>query len=83
MNKLDFISDLLLKHSVDILAVSETWLLPAVASSFIDIADFSTVRGDTGGTTCKPGLLLYLQKDISFLVFEVRIPNAVTVHLID
>ena len=84
-NKVDFISDLLLKQSIDILAVSETWLLPAVASSFIDVANFSSVRGDTDGTARKHGTMMYryLRKDIVVLVFEVHIHNVVIVHLID
>ena len=82
-NKVDFIADLLLKQSIHVLAVSETWLLPAVASSFVDIADYSVVRGDTNGAARKHGSLLYMHNNIAFLVFEVHIPNVVAVHLID
>lgn len=80
---MDFISDLLLKNKIDLLAVSETWLLPSVPSSFVDVADYCVVRGDSDSTVRKHGSLLYLHEDFVFLSIEVDIPNVAAVHLVN
>lgn len=58
-NLVYFISDLLMKRSNNVLAISETWLLPTVALSFIDIANYSSVWGDTDiAARCHRSLLV-------------------------
>lgn len=54
-----------------------------MVATAINIANYSSGRGNTDSAACEHGSLLYLQKDIVFWVFEVHIPNAVVMHLID
>jgi hypothetical protein len=68
---------------LDILAVTETWLVPVVASSFVGVPGYAVVRGDTESGIRKHGACLYVAERLKFLEVNVDCPNACAVHLLD
>jgi len=83
MNKLDLLSTLVAESNVHVLAVSETWLLPCVPSSFVALPGFSVIRGDTGGGVRKHGACLYISDRLRSVQVESELPNVVAAHLYD
>ena len=46
-NKINLISIFLFEQTLHIFGVAETWLLPSITDSFVDIFEYSIVRKDT------------------------------------
>ena len=40
--------------------VAETWFLPSITDSFVDISDYSIVRKDTSSQVDKHGICIYI-----------------------
>jgi hypothetical protein len=72
-----------MNNKLDILAISETWLIPSIPSSFVAICNYNLIRGDTSSNVRKHGALLYIHKDIKFLNFDTPLPNVVAVQLVE
>ena len=80
---MDHVIDLINYYKLDIFAVSETWLLPSILSSFVSFPNFSVIRGDSDGTAFKHGVLIYVRKTINIEEVSVGIPNVAVIHMID
>ena len=63
------------EFSVDILCISETWLIPAIGDSFVDISGYKIVRTDTTGSTMKHGVCIYVKNCISFYSVVSSVAN--------
>ena len=67
-------------HKIDILAITETWLLPDVADATVFIPGFHSIaRTDTTGVSPKHGVGIFVNKDIPFVSIDCTCPN---VHII-
>ena len=82
-NKISIVSEFMYEYELNIFAVAETWLLPSVKDSFVDISDYIIVRKDTESIYAKHGVCLYIRKDIHFEHHNVDIANVVCVHLVN
>jgi hypothetical protein len=77
----DLVSDFILEQSLDMLVITETWLLPSVASSFVRLHGFSIVRGDTGGESRKHGVCIYIKESVRYEEVALHKPNVAAVFL--
>ena len=70
MNKLSYkislVSTFLFEQTLHIFEVAETWLLPSITVSFVDIFDCSIVRKDTNCQVVKHRVCTYIRRDIDF-----------------
>ena len=83
MNKVNYVSHLIDRESLDLVAVSETWLTGAVSSSFVSIPEFDVVRGDVRGDVRKHGVCIYVSKKLKYVPLNVDIPNVTCIQLVD
>ncbi len=60
-NKLNFNPDLIITSNLDILAITETWLLSTMPDSFVNIDQFTVIRNDVEGSVCKHSVCIYIQ----------------------
>ena len=72
MNKLDHVNELVHKHSLDILTLSETWLVPNIMDSEITIPGYLLVRKDRHRLTksCGGGVIIFVRDGIPFVVIS-------------
>lgn len=82
INKLHIITDFLSDYNIDIFGVCETWLMPDITDSLINISNFSVVRTDTTSQTRKHGVCFYVKNNISYVKLEVSCENVCAIHLI-
>jgi hypothetical protein len=82
-NKLDYILDVAQQHSLDIFGVTESWLLPSVRDSFVEIAGYRIVRTDAFGEIRKHGVCFYVKSGLVFVSVDVEVPNVHVVNLVD
>ena len=82
LNKVNFVFAFVKEHKLDVIAVSESWLVQSV-SSFVALENYFTVRGDVVGLTHKHGMSLYAKEKIQFVKVTAGCPNAAVVCLID
>lgn len=80
-NKLSYISDTLISNSLDILAVTETWLTPAIADSFLSLQNYKIVRSDSPSGITKHGVCFYVNKSINHVQIDCSCPNMCIIHL--
>jgi hypothetical protein len=83
MNKMDTLLNLVRDTGVDVVAVGETWLTSGVPSSFVLLAGFEIVRGDTDSAVRKHGVCLFVRRGLKFVEVDLQCPNVVGVHLVD
>ena len=76
-NKLTLVKYFLSHNNIDILAVTETWLLPSIPDSFVAIPNFK----DTSENTSKHVTCLYIRNIISYFALDLPVRNIVGVHL--
>ena len=82
-NKVAYVSNFLCAQLVDIFAITETWLLSGVASSFVSVEGYEVVRTDTVGNVSKHGVCFYVRKSLSFVSVDVDCPNVHVILLCD
>ena len=58
--KLDYVSIFARDYDLNVVAVSESWLIESIPSSFVAIEGYSVVRGDVHGSIRKHGTCLYI-----------------------
>ena len=80
-NKTTFVYNLLQSHSVDIISISETWLVSSMSSSFVDLPGFNFFRGDVVGEVRKHGTGLFVRKEFKAVPLDVTVPNVVAVEV--
>ena len=80
-NKIDLVSDFMMEYSLDIFVVTETWLVPSVSSSFVDVHEYTVVRGDTDGETRKHGVCIYIRKSLKYEEVVLHKPNVAAIFL--
>ena len=54
------ISTFLYEQTLHVFGVAETWLLPSITDSFVNISDYSIVRKDTSNQVAKHGVCIYI-----------------------
>ena len=79
--KCGFMKNLILAESIDVVAVTETWLTESCNSSFVMIDGYSIFRGDVYGNIRKHGAALYVRKSLRPVEVEVNLPNLAVVYL--
>ena len=77
------LTNFVIEFNLDILCISETWLLDSVPSSFVNMQGFSIVRTDTLGPTAKHGVCVYIKSGLSFQSVDTPIHNLHCVKLIE
>ena len=83
VNKLNLVSDLLHTNNVDILAVTESWLLPSIPDSFLSINGYHPIaRTDTTSNFRKHGVCFYIKDSLSFISLESNCSNVHAIHLV-
>ena len=82
-NKLHFINNYASCNGVHVLSITETWLIDADVTSFVDLPEFSFFRGCFEGEVRKHGVGLYVSKGLRCLQVEVPVANVVMVCLLD
>ena len=80
-NKIDLVADFMMEYSLDIFVVTETWLVPSVASSFVGVHGFTVVRGDTDGESRKHGVCIYIRKSLKYEEVALSKPNVAAIFL--
>ncbi|MEL6988691.1 MAG: hypothetical protein AAGK97_12785, partial [Bacteroidota bacterium] len=68
---------ILLKSGVDVLCVSETWLLPEIPTHFIEVDGFNVYRcdGGRGGGVC-----VYTSKELKAVPISIGLPSCAGVE---
>ena len=75
-NKLAPLGVLLHELGVDILAVTETWLVPSVSDAAVRISGYHPIaRSDSPGSIPKHGVCFYVSTKLSFVTIECDVPN--------
>ena len=86
VNKVNFVTHWIEQESLDVVSVSETWLISSVPSSFVAVAGFQVVRGDVEGEIRKHGTCLYISDRLAFVPVDLdidRIANLACIYLSD
>ena len=81
-NKINYVTSLLVDNAIDIIGLTETWLLPSVPDSFVSICGYGIVRVDTLGTFPKHGVGYFIKNCLVFESVECPIPNVSIVFLV-
>ena len=74
-NKVDFIYDTIVDESIDVFAVTETWLQPSISNSVITIDKFAVYRNDYDSVHPKHGVSLYVRESLCVTEVNVNTPN--------
>ena len=77
--KLDYVSMFARDYELDVVAVSESWLIESIPSSFAAIESYSVLRGDVHGSIRKHGTCLNVRDNLRFEEVETNCPDIVTV----
>ena len=80
-NKLNYVKNLLQSQNIDVLGISETWLVSEVSDSFISIPGYNLIRADSPSGIRKHGVALYIKVNIQFDFISVTIPNVIVIFL--
>jgi len=82
-NKLNYVFNLIQDESLDVVAVTETWLTTQCSDSFVAVPGYSLYRGDVRGDVRKHGAGLYITDELKHVGVKVDIPNVAAAVLID
>ena len=83
VNKVNFVKDAIKSFSVDIMAISETWLSSDIKNPTIDIPEFNLIRSDSPSGIRKHGVAIYIRQSLINEVITVNLPNLICLRLID
>ena len=67
LNKVDYITMFGRHCKLDVIAVSESWLVQSMASSFVALDCYSIIRGDVQGMIRKQGVCLYIKDTMRYI----------------
>ena len=81
VNKVNYVSSMLVDSDISILGICETWLVDSVPSSFVDIPGYLFYRQDVRGTVRKHGVGLYVRVGLSAVVVASEVPNVLIVQV--
>ena len=83
INKIPLISDFLENNNIDIFGICESWLLPNIPDSFVNISNFSITHTDSNNQTRKHGVCIYVKSHISHTSINTSCDNvcAITYNL--
>jgi hypothetical protein len=80
---MDFVFDFIVENELDVFVIGETWLVPSVSSSFVEVHEFSVVRGDTHSGIRKHGVCMYVKNSLNYEEVNLQLPNVAAVFLIN
>ena len=83
LNKVSHTELLMRTENVDILGVGETWLVPNVENSFVDICNYKIIRKDSVTNIEKHGVAIYIKEAIKFEEINCQVENLVVIKLLD
>ena len=81
LNKVSYVFNFLTENKVDILSLSETWLISNICSSFVEVPGYVFYCTDVLGEVRKHGVGLYVRGSMGSVQIDVDMPNVVVVHL--
>ena len=81
-NKLHYIKHFLETNNIDIIALTETWLVRDTPDSFVTIPGYTYVRPSIEGSIHKHGVGLYLKNCLDFVSVDVNVRNVLVVHVL-
>ena len=70
-NKLNYVFNLIQDESLDVVAVTETWLTTQCSDSFVAVPGYSLYRGDVRGDVRKHGAGLYMTDELKHVGMKV------------
>ena len=80
-NKIAHVSYLLNQHSIDICAISESWLNNTLKSSILQIYNYDLVRSDSPSQIKKHGVAVYIRSSFKYNVISCDVPNVLIIFL--
>ena len=78
---MNYLFTFLTDNNLSILGISETWLLPNVPSSYVDLPNYVFVRKDVEGLVYKHGVGLYISSKLCFTEVDTHTPNTLPIFL--
>ena len=63
-NKISILYDFILRHKIDLVGVTETWLSETMPDSFVSFPGFNIFRCDSVGPIGKHGVCLYVSEGL-------------------
>ena len=82
-NKVNYVENLLNCNNIDILGVTETWLVEEVSDSYVDIEGYKIVRRDSPSGIRKHGAAMYIKNNFKYVEVQCSVNNAVIIFLPD
>ena len=83
VNKHVYIDDLCHEFKFSVVGICESWLLPEIPSSCIEVVGYNLFRNDTRSRIRKHGVCMYLHNDIPIGNVSTEHPNTLGVTLPD
>ena len=82
-NKTYYVYDFCVKNGIDIFAVTETWLLPAVSDSTVNIDGYNIFRNDFISARPKYGVCMYIKNSLKAIIVndQPAYPNSLALFL--
>ena len=80
-NKVSFLLNFIEENELNIISITETWLISSMSSSYVDLPDFKFFRGDVCGSVRKHGAGLYVQSSYTSVSIDVDLPNIAVVFV--
>ena len=82
-NKVAYVELLMKENKIDILGISETWLISEVTDSFVSIENYVILRSNDPSSSRKHGVATYIKNDIRFEKIECELKNIIIIKLLD
>ena len=82
-NKVNYVENMLKENNIDILGVTETWLVKEVNDSYIEIDGYKVVRSDSPSGIRKHGAAVYIKNNFKYAEVQCNLNNAVIIFLPD
>ena len=79
-NKTNNVQNLLYDNNIDILGISETWLISDIGDSFVNVGGYEIVRLDNPGPVRKHGVAIYVKSDLKFEVISCSLINLLILY---
>ena len=81
LNKVSYVSQLLVNHSIDIVGLNETWLTPEYSNAILNMPGYSLERADSPEARRKHGVAFYIKNCLSYKIVETQVSNIIIIHL--
>lgn len=82
INKVCFVAREIEKQDIDIFAVTESWLVPAISDAVIAINGYTVYRKDCEENKMKHGVCCYIKSDIKVGSVSAEIENTLAIELL-